>query len=83
MCPSTSTATASSITRWRRSTTTFIWINRRASGFIDFYSIIAHETGHSLGLAHFGKVFITNKDAADGIQISDFKFAPKALMNAV
>jgi hypothetical protein len=62
---------------------TFIWTNRGASGFIDFYSVIAHETGHSLGLAHFGKVFITKKDGADGIQISDVKFAPKALMNAV
>jgi hypothetical protein len=61
----------------------FIWTNRGASGFVDFYSVIAHESGHSLSLAHFGKVFITNKDAADGIQISDFKFAPKALMNAV
>jgi hypothetical protein len=61
---------------------TFIWTNRGTSGFIDFYSVIAHETGHSLGLAHFGKLFITKKDAADGIQISDVKFAPKALMNA-
>jgi hypothetical protein len=61
---------------------TFIWTNRGTSGFIDFYSVIAHETGHSLGLAHFGKLFITKKDAADGLQISDVKFAPKALMNA-
>lgn len=61
----------------------FIWTNRGAPGFIDFFSVIAHETGHGLGLAHFGKVFITKKDAADGLQIADIKYAPKALMNAV
>jgi hypothetical protein len=62
---------------------TFIWTNRGRSGYIDFYSIITHETAHALGLAHFGKVFITKKDAADGIQITDVKYAPRALMNAV
>jgi hypothetical protein len=63
---------------------TFIWTNRGApGGFIDFFSVIAHETGHGLGLAHFGKVFITKKDAADGLQIEDVKYAPLALMNAV
>ncbi|HUQ14894.1 MAG TPA: hypothetical protein VM094_02480 [Gemmatimonadales bacterium] len=60
----------------------FIWTNRGAPGFVDFFSIIAHETGHGLGLAHFGKIFVTKKDAADGIEIPDLKFAPKALMNA-
>ncbi len=49
----------------------------------DFYSIIAHETGHALSLNHFGKVFVTKKDAADGLQIVDVKYAPYALMNAV
>ncbi|MEP6688976.1 MAG: hypothetical protein ABJC36_11560, partial [Gemmatimonadales bacterium] len=62
---------------------TFIWTTRGAPNTIDFYSVITHETGHSLGLAHFGKVFITKKDAADGLQIADVKYAPKALMNAV
>jgi hypothetical protein len=62
---------------------TFIYTNRGAPGFIDFYSVITHESGHSLSLPHFGKVFITKKDAADGPQIADFKYAPKALMNAV
>jgi hypothetical protein len=62
---------------------TFVWTNRGAPGFIDFFSVIAHETGHGLGLAHFGKVFVTKKDAADGIQVADVKYAPKALMNAV
>ena len=62
----------------------FVWDN---SGLldgrvIDFYSIIAHETGHGLGLGHLGKIFVTRHDAADGIQLSDVKLAPKALMNA-
>jgi hypothetical protein len=61
----------------------FIWTNRGAPGFIDFFSVITHETGHGLGLAHFGKVFVTKKDAADGLQVADVKYAPKALMNAV
>ena len=62
----------------------FLWTNRgRPGDFIDFYSVITHESGHAIGLAHFGKVFITKKDASDGIQISDIKYAPKALMNAV
>ncbi len=61
----------------------FPWTNRGAPGAIDFFSVIAHETGHGLGLAHFGKVFVTKKDAADGLQIADVKYAPLALMNAV
>ena len=54
----------------------------RAANSIDFFSILAHETGHGLGLGHFGKLFITKPGAADGIQLSDIKFAPFALMNA-
>ena len=61
----------------------FIWTNQGTSGFIDFFSILTHETGHALDLAHFGKVFITKKDASDGIDITDVKYAPEALMNAV
>jgi len=60
----------------------FYWGNG-APNVVDFYSILTHESGHSLGLAHFGKVFITKKDAADGISIADIKYAPYALMNAV
>ena len=60
----------------------FFWGNG-APNVVDFYSILTHESGHSLGLAHFGKVFITKQDAADGIAIADIKYAPKALMNAV
>ena len=60
----------------------FYWGNG-ARNVVDFYSILTHESGHSLGLAHFGKVFITKKDAADGISIADVKYAPYAMMNAV
>ena len=63
--------------------TRFAWGSSQALNVVDFYSIITHETGHSLGLAHFGKVFVTKHDGADGIQIADIKYAPKALMNAV
>ena len=65
---------------------TFIWTNRGApGGYIDLYSVITHESGHALSLAHFGKVFVTKKDAVDdgGISLSEVKYAPKALMNAV
>ena len=60
----------------------FYWGNG-APNVVDFFSIITHESGHALGLNHFGKVFITKSDAADGITISDVKYAPYALMNAV
>ena len=37
----------------------------------------------TLGLGHFGKVFVTKKDAADGLSIEDVRYAPYAMMNAV
>lgn len=69
----------------------FVWDN---SGIVDlrvvdFYSIITHETGHAVGLGHFGKVFITGPDADDNgdgqldLSLSEVKYAPYALMNAV
>jgi hypothetical protein len=61
----------------------FYWGNNGARNVVDFYSIITHESGHALGLGHFGKVFVTKKAAADGIQIADIKYAPYAMMNAV
>ena len=62
----------------------FVWDDSGlfAPGFMDFYSIIAHESGHALGLGHLGKIFITKRDAEDGLHIADLKYAPKALMNA-
>ena len=63
--------------------TRFAWGASQALNVVDFFSIIAHETGHAVSLGHFGKVFVTKHDAADGIQIVDIKYAPKALMNAV
>ena len=63
--------------------TRFAWGNTGALNVVDTYTITTHETGHSVGLGHFGKVFVTKKAAANGIQIADIKYAPKALMNAV
>ena len=62
----------------------FVWDNSGLFDLrvVDFYSIIAHESGHALGLGHLGKLFITGPDARDGLQVADLKFAPKALMNA-
>ncbi len=42
--------------------TRFAWGNSQAANVVDNYTIITHETGHSLGLGHFGKVFVTKKD---------------------
>jgi len=61
----------------------YLWGNVPQVDEVDFYSIIAHETGHALGLNHFGKIFVTKKDASDGIQLDDIKYAPLALMNAL
>jgi hypothetical protein len=58
------------------------YYGNRAANSVDFFSILAHETGHALSLGHFGKLFVTTHDAADGIQVSDVKYAPFALMNA-
>lgn len=60
----------------------FLWATDGSLGAVDFFSVIAHETGHGMGLAHFGKVFVTRQDAADGLQVADVKYAPKSLMNA-
>jgi hypothetical protein len=46
---------------------------------IDIESIVKHESGHALGLNHFGKVFLTK----NGSNIDDVHFAPRAVMNAV
>jgi hypothetical protein len=63
--------------------TRFAWGSTGALNVVDTYTITTHETGHAVGLGHFGKVFVTKKAAADGIAIADIKYAPKALMNAV
>jgi hypothetical protein len=60
----------------------YLWTSVPDPTAIDFNAIITHETGHGLGLAHFGKLFVTRQDASDGIQIADVKYAPRALMNA-
>ena len=63
--------------------TRFAWGNSGALNVVDTYTITTHETGHAMSLGHFGKVFVTKKKAADGLQIADVSYAPKALMNAV
>lgn len=46
------------------------------TGFpIDVETVVAHEAGHGLSQAHFGKLFQTTKN-------EKFHFAPRALMNA-
>jgi hypothetical protein len=66
-----------------------LWSNTGEPGFKDYYSIITHETGHALGLNHFGKIFVTKPDAMDldangnAITVSELKFAPLAMMNAL
>ena len=42
---------------------------------IDIDSVATHESGHAMGLGHFGKVAIGNN--------GDIKFSPRAVMNAV
>jgi hypothetical protein len=61
----------------------YLWGADGAADVLDFYSIITHETGHALGLNHFGKIFVTKKDLAEGIEIDEVKFAPLAMMNAL
>jgi hypothetical protein len=53
----------------------FPWGTGGNNSNVDIQSVVIHEAGHALGLAHFGKVFIKNNDT--------LQFAPKAIMNAV
>jgi hypothetical protein len=63
----------------------YIWDDQNRADFAtDYFSIITHESGHALGLAHFGKVFVSQNALADGqLTLDEVKYAPKALMNAV
>lgn len=53
----------------------FPWGTGGNESNIDIQSVVIHEAGHALGLAHFGMVFIKTNDT--------LQFAPKAIMNAV
>lgn len=46
---------------------------------IDIESLVKHESGHALGLDHFGRIFLTKRDT----EIDDIHYAPRAVMNAV
>lgn len=46
---------------------------------IDIESLVKHESGHALGLDHFGRIFLTRNDT----EIDDIHYAPRAVMNAV
>jgi hypothetical protein len=59
----------------------FSWSQIGDESHIDIETIATHETGHGLGLNHFGRVFLT-KNGNPGI-LEDVKFAPRAVMNAV
>jgi hypothetical protein len=52
----------------------FAWGTGGNPNNVDIQSVVIHEFGHGLGLAHFGKLFINNTGA--------LQFAPKAIMNA-
>ena len=65
-----------------------IWSDNGPVGTIDFFSVIAHESGHAFGLNHFGKVFVAKKNVqyvngVPQVSLEDIQYAPKALMNAI
>lgn len=64
----------------------FAWGTTQALNVVDFYSIITHESGHALGLGHFGKVFVNRNNVDENgfvTSLDAIRYAPKALMNAV
>lgn len=59
----------------------FSWSQIGDESHVPIESIATHETGHALGINHFGRVFLT-KHGTPG-ELDDVKFAPRAVMNAV
>lgn len=53
----------------------FPWTTLATNGnSVDIQSVVTHEAGHALGLAHFGKLFLDRQ--------GNLKLAPLAIMNA-
>lgn len=59
----------------------FSWSQIGDESHIDIETLAVHETGHALGINHFGRVFLTKN--GDLGTLDDVKFAPRAVMNAV
>jgi len=53
----------------------FTWATDGRPGAIDIETVALHENGHALGMAHFGKISVTNNN-------NKLHVSPRAVMNA-
>jgi hypothetical protein len=61
----------------------YLWGSDGADDVLDFRTIITHESGHALGLGHWGRIWVSEEDAADGVTRDEIRVFPRAIMNAV